>query len=126
MRDRIEAALGAARARHARIRFADVRFERIDLTRLETRTRTLGELAAAGTGAALAAGEAGLAEVAPVVEERTAVLKEDFRRVPLAAKRELVQSLEDEVLGLDPRVQDAVVSYRDSFRSVAYATTEGT
>ncbi len=67
-----------------------------------------------------------LAPVEPVVDEIKAELVKDFRTIPLAEKKALVEEYKKIVMGHDPRIQSAWVGYADSFKKIWYATTEGT
>lgn len=66
-----------------------------------------------------------LAEVEPVVAETRASLLKDFRGVPLARKKEVIESYNRLVLGFDDKIQTSAISYSDRFRTVTFANSEG-
>jgi TldD protein len=66
-----------------------------------------------------------LAEVPPVDARKPAVLKRDFRSVPLDEKIKLVSGYNAIVLGHDPAIESSHLSYADSFRTVHFASTRG-
>jgi len=63
---------------------------------------------------------------APVVEDRMAVgMEEDLRRAPLATKKELIESYNAIALAGGEAIVSSDVRYRDSFREVTFANSEG-
>jgi TldD protein len=62
----------------------------------------------------------------PVVDETHAEMEVDFRKVPLAEKVALVETYNAIALGHDPRIQTTQSGYRDSFKTIWYANSEGT
>ena len=156
MRERIERALRAVPVRYAELRWEQIDRSAVDLhsrtlVRATTAvdeggivrvlapgggwgTATLSALddldralaAALESARAVESEEILLHPIEPVVDERSSVLKEDFRRVSLLAKRQLLEGYEDLMLGHDRRIQDTRAGYRDSFRRIWYATSEGT
>jgi len=67
-----------------------------------------------------------LAEVDPVVAELQAPLEKDFREVPLAEKKAVVEEYNDIVRGFHEKIETTTVAYNDRFRSVWFGSTEGT
>jgi len=67
-----------------------------------------------------------LAEVEPVQAELKAELIKDFRQVPLADKKALMEEYNKIVLGYHKSIQTSMVRYADSFKTVWYANSEGT
>jgi TldD protein len=155
MRDRLEAALRASDAEYADIRIEDTssswvsyRGEELDsigssktlggivralvkggwgyatfsdLTDLEARVREASE------SARLVSQERSyFAPVEPVVDEVGASLVKDFRDIPLAQKVDLLGEYNRIVLGYDDKIQTSDVAYRDTYRSIWYASSEGT
>ena len=66
-----------------------------------------------------------LAETVPVQDEIIAELATDFRTIPLAQKKELIERYNDILLSGD-RIVDTQAIYSDSFSTVTYANSEGT
>jgi TldD protein len=66
------------------------------------------------------------APVEPVVDVIRARLIKDFRQVPLAEKKNLMEEYNRIVLGHHQKVQTSSVRYADTFKTVWYATSEGT
>lgn len=67
-----------------------------------------------------------LAPVEPVVDQITAPLVRDFRQVPLAEKKAVIEEYNKIVLGYHKSIQTSSVRYADSFKKVWYATSDGT
>jgi TldD protein len=65
-----------------------------------------------------------LASVAFVVDEINFTLANDYRRVPLAQKKELIAGYNDILLSFD-RIVDTQAAYADSFTTITYANSEG-
>lgn len=66
------------------------------------------------------------APVDPVEAEITASLKKDFRQVPLSEKKDLIEEYNQIILGHHDSIQSSDVRYRDSFRTLWFANSEGT
>jgi len=67
-----------------------------------------------------------LAETDGAVDaEAPADMERDFREVPLDDKLKLITGYNDIVLGTDPAVVSSSVAYRDSFRTVHFASSRG-
>lgn len=155
MRDRLDQALRAANVDYADIRIEDVTTTWINFRGEELDSigsaRTLGGIARAlykgGWGYAIfndvngmdqrvreaceAARLVGqetscLAPVEPVVDEMKATLSKDFRDIPLAEKKSLVEEYKKIVMGHSPKIQSAWIGYADSFKKIWFATSEGT
>ena len=92
-----------------------------DLNDLETRVKEACESARL-----IGKGESQLAEVEPVVDKVTATLERDFREVPLAEKKSVIEEYNKIVLGHDDKIETSNVSYQDSFRKIWYANSAGT
>jgi len=81
----------------------------------------------AGESAALVGKEKSrFAEVEPVVDTLSAKLEKDFRQVPLSEKKRVIEAYNRIVLDYDKKIETSNVSYRDRFRKVWYANSEGT
>jgi TldD protein len=70
--------------------------------------------------------KSGLAEVEPVVDKTTAVLKKDFRQVSLSEKKSVIEEYNRIVLGYHDRIETSNVGYSDRFRKIWYSNSEGT
>lgn len=66
------------------------------------------------------------AQVEPVVDEMTATLEQDFRDVPLADKKAVIEAYNDIIMGHHDKIETSNVGYHDGFRTVRLASTEGT
>jgi TldD protein len=66
-----------------------------------------------------------LAPVTPVVDVIKANLNKDFRSVPLAEKKALLEEYNHIVLGHHPSIQTSIVRYADNFKTIRYASSEG-
>ena len=64
--------------------------------------------------------------VEPVVDEIAAELEVDFTEVPLSRKRDVIEEYNQIILGYHPKIQTSNVGYRDGYRKLWYANTEGT
>ena len=91
-----------------------------DLNDLETRVKEACESARL-----IGKGESQLAEVEPVVDKVTATLERDFREVPLAEKKSVIEEYNRIVLGHHDKIETSTVSYQDSFRKLWYANSAG-
>ncbi len=69
--------------------------------------------------------ESHLAGVDPIVDEIRASLEKDFRQIPLAEKKSVIEEYNDIIRTHHPRIETTSVSYSDRFRSVWYGNTEG-
>jgi TldD protein len=67
-----------------------------------------------------------LAEVEPVVDKITAVMDKDFRHVALSEKKEVIEEYNKVILDYHDKIETSNVAYRDTFRKVWYANSEGT
>ncbi len=67
-----------------------------------------------------------LAEVEPVVDKITATMEKDFREIPLSEKESVIGEYNKIVLDYDEKIETSYVGYRDIFRKVWYANSEGT
>ena len=67
-----------------------------------------------------------LAPVAPVVDVTKADMVKDFRQVPLAEKKALTEEYNTIVLRRSPKIQTSITQYGDSFKTVYFASSEGT
>jgi len=67
-----------------------------------------------------------LAPVVPVVDEITVSMEKDFRNIPLAKKKALLDEYNNIVLGYDAKIQTSTMGYADTFNTVWYANSEGT
>jgi TldD protein len=63
---------------------------------------------------------------APVVDSVKAKLVKDFRQVPLAEKKALLEEYNKIVLGYHKNIQTSNVRYADSFKHIWFASSEGT
>jgi len=67
-----------------------------------------------------------LAEVEPVVDKISATLEKDFREMPLSEKESIIDEYNRIVLDYSEKIETSHVGYRDSFRKIWYANSEGT
>ena len=65
------------------------------------------------------------APVEPVVDSITAPMMVDFRTIPLAEKKALMEDYNRIVLGHDPKIQTSSIRYGDSFKQRWFASSEG-
>jgi len=66
------------------------------------------------------------AEVDPVVDEIRAEMGVDFRKVPLAQKKALIEEYNQIVLGHHKSIQTTQAIYMDRFQTLWYANSQGT
>jgi len=66
------------------------------------------------------------APVEPVVDAIRAKLVKDFRQVPLAEKKALMEEYNRIILGHHKDIQTSSVRYADTFKTIWYANSEGT
>ncbi len=62
----------------------------------------------------------------PVVDSVKAALGKDFRQVPLADKKDLMEEYNKIVLGYHKNIQTSTVRYGDSFKQIWFANSQGT
>jgi TldD protein len=62
----------------------------------------------------------------PVVDSIKAELVKDFREVPLAEKKALMEEYNQIILGYHDKIQTSNVGYTDTFKTKWYANSEGT
>ncbi|MBN1665570.1 MAG: TldD/PmbA family protein, partial [Anaerolineales bacterium] len=92
-----------------------------DLDELEKRVRE-----ACQTARLVGTGETFWMPVAPVVDIIRVELEKDFRLVPLAEKKALMEAYNQLILGYHERIQTSSVRYADTFKTSWYANSEGT
>ncbi|MBN2146760.1 MAG: TldD/PmbA family protein [Anaerolineales bacterium] len=66
------------------------------------------------------------AAAAPVVDVIPAPMEKDFRHIPLAEKKALMEEYNKIILGHHEKIQTSSVRYADAFKKVWYANSEGT
>lgn len=66
------------------------------------------------------------APVEPVVDVVKASLVKDFRQVPLAEKKALMEEYNQIILGYHKSIQASSIRYSDSFKTIWFANSEGT
>jgi len=71
-------------------------------------------------------GTSKLAQVEPVVDQISVNMKRDFRGVSLSEKKHVAEEYNKAILNYDKRIQSTGVYYRDRFRTVNYANSQGT
>lgn len=155
MRERLTEALKAHDVEYADIRVEDtlntqVNFEGPDLDSIGS-SRTVGGIVralfkggwgyatfndlddlpkrvreACATARLVGSGSTHFAPSDPVVDTIKAHLIKDFRQVPLAEKKALVEEYNRIVTGYHKNIQSSVARYADSFKKVWYANSEGT
>ena len=64
-------------------------------------------------------------EVKPVVDISHATLVKDFREVPLAHKKAVIEEYNQIILGYHPKIQSSNVGYGDKYKKIWFASTEG-
>ena len=92
-----------------------------DLEELELRVRE-----ACQTAKLVGKEESQLADVTPVVDVIKATLEKDFRQVPLAEKKALMEDYNQLILGYHEKIQTTSVRYADTFKTIWFANSEGT
>jgi len=70
--------------------------------------------------------ETHLPPVEPVVEEIHVEMRKDFREIPLAEKKALIEEYNQIALGHHKNMQTTNSGYADSFKTIWYANNEGT
>lgn len=68
---------------------------------------------------------ASLAETKPVEDEVRVSLKKDFRGIPLATKKKLVEEYNDIMLKVEG-IESTITRYTDSFKEITFVNSEGT
>jgi len=91
-----------------------------DLEDLEKRVREACEIARL-----VGKDETYFAPVDPVEADIQAQLVKDFRQVPLADKKTLMEEYNQIILGYHDHIQTSSVQYADSFRTIWFANSEG-
>lgn len=92
-----------------------------DLTNLEGRVKEACE-----TAKLVGRETSQLADVEPVVDEIPVSMEKDFRNIPLAEKKALLDEYNKIVLGYNAKIQTSTMGYADTFKTVWYANSEGT
>ncbi len=92
-----------------------------DLEHLEKRVREACE-----TARLVGTEETFFAPVEPVVDTIQAEMVKDFRQVPLADKKAMVEEYNQIALGHHPKIQTSQARYTDSFKKIWFASSEGT
>jgi TldD protein len=155
MQDRLNEALKAHNVDYADIRIEDLTASRIHFRGPELdnigSTRTVGGIVRAlyqgGWGyatfndlenldkrvleacqtARLVGGEGThFAEIDPVVDEIRAKMGVDFRKIPLAQKKALIEEYNQIVMGYHKNIQTTQAVYMDRFQTLWYANSQGT
>ena len=70
-------------------------------------------------------GKTEFAPLAPVVATHQASLEKDFRAIPLAQKKEQMESYNRLILEYHPKIQTSRLGYGDSFKKIWFASSEG-
>ncbi len=92
-----------------------------ELSDLKSRVREASEIARL-----VGKGDTQFAPIEPVVDVVKAEMERDFREVPLAEKKAVAEGYNQIVLGYHPSIQTSNVRYGDSFKTMRYASSEGT
>jgi TldD protein len=92
-----------------------------DLEDLEKRVREACEIARL-----VGKTETFFAPVDPIEADVPAQLVKDFREIPLAEKKNLMEEYNQIILGYHEKIQTSDVRYADSFRTIWFANSEGT
>lgn len=92
-----------------------------DLNNLEARVRE-----ACATAKLVGKETRQLAPIEPVVHENPASMEKDFQDVPLSQKKTLVEEYNQILLHYHEKIQTTTALYSDSFKTVWYASSEGT
>ncbi|MEW5870522.1 MAG: TldD/PmbA family protein [Chloroflexota bacterium] len=154
MRDRLEQALKAHDVEYADIRIEDltnswVNFRGHDLDTIGS-SRTVGGIVralykggwgyatfndldelekrvgeASETARLVGTEETSFAPVEPVVDVIQVEMDKDFRQVPLADKKALIEEYNQIALGYHPKIQTTHARYADSFKKIWFASSEG-
>ena len=70
-------------------------------------------------------GTSKLAQVEPVVDRLPVNIKKDFRAISLSEKKKIAEGYNKAILNYDEKIQTSNVYYRDRFKTVYYANSEG-
>jgi TldD protein len=70
--------------------------------------------------------ESQFADAEPVVDTVSAALEGDFRNISLAHKKSVMGEYNDIILGYHDTIETSSTGYRDKFRKIWYANSEGT
>jgi TldD protein len=92
-----------------------------DVDDLERRVREASE-----TAKLVGKEDTHFAPAEPVVDSIKAELVKDFREVPLAEKKALMEEYNQIILGYHDKIQTSNVGYTDTFKTKWYANSEGT
>jgi TldD protein len=92
-----------------------------DLSRLGDRVKEACESARL-----VGSGRSAFAPVEPVVDETKAALEKDFREIPLAQKKAVIEAYNRLALGYHPKIQTTASIYGDTFKRIWFASSEGT
>jgi TldD protein len=92
-----------------------------DVDDLERRVREASE-----TAKLVGKEDTHFAPAEPVVDRIKAELVKDFREVPLAEKKALMEEYNQIILGYHDKIQTSNVGYTDTFKTKWYANSEGT
>jgi TldD protein len=92
-----------------------------DINNLEKRVREACE-----TAHLVGKGETQFSPTEPVVDEISAILEKDFRQIPLAEKKSLLESYNELAMKRHKKIQTSVSGYSDTFKTLWYANSEGT
>jgi TldD protein len=92
-----------------------------DLTDLESRVKE-----ACATAKLVGKETSQLVPIEPVVDEIKASMEKDFRDVPLSGKKALVEEYNQILLNYHEKIQTSMAMYADSFKTVRFASSEGT
>ena len=92
-----------------------------DLTDLKARVRE-----ACATAKLVGKETSQLASIEPVVDEIPASMEKDFRQIPLSEKKALVEEYNQTLLHYHEKIQTSTAWYSDSFKTVWFASSEGT
>jgi len=92
-----------------------------DLSDLDTRVKEACE-----TAKLVGTEETTFASVDPVVDVIKTELGKDFRQVPLSEKKDLMEEYNQIILKHHDKIQTTNVRYNDTFKSVWFASSEGT
>ncbi len=91
-----------------------------DLNNLEERVKE-----ACQTAKLVGKEELNFTPVETVVDEIPAAMEKDFRQIPLAEKKALVEEYNQIMLNHHEKIQSTVTAYGDSFKTIWYANSDG-
>ena len=95
-------------------------FQRFEQSRIH------GSQEACGTAKLVGNETSQLASIEPVVDEIPASMGKDFRDIPLSEKKALVEEYNQILLHYHEKIQTSTAMYADSFKTVWFASSEGT